>query len=523
MPLLAPHCALENPQETIATYRHCDVKFQKYAYTQGAVLLVPHAPRSTLEVTDLETMWQFARQHPERIVWCSEFGAGATQERHTHFQAHRRTELGGRLPIELSGCTELLSIPGTSIQVGRIEGYPLPGLIVRTADEGDLACAVHVAAVCLGELHSPANLIATSQQLLIIGRSKEVPTGWGSKRFGSGEISGVLITQEPLDNLTFETMRAALSDVGLTPPAQQAWEERVLHCLARPEARRTLLPARIRLVVLDIEGVLLPAGADAPWDWARLGAVRGLLEGLPLAVVLCSGRQLPFGEALLYDLNLLRPLPEALAARFTVRLGRVVRGWLSIFEGGALFYDPLTRTAFPHPYLGAHPELWTALHEVRQLVEQLCTVTAATLEPGKQFCLSLNPPFGPDGEARVDIAAFATHVTDELATYQRQGLIHVTHSASAVDITPQGISKASAVRWLLETAALAPDEVLGVDDSAAGAEWLKVVGSRATPANGADELRALLHYQSPFPTVAGTLDILQRLAGGGFRPFDRAD
>lgn len=512
MPRAEPFCALENPEETIATYGSCAVIVQKWAYTKGALLLVPDEPRSTLEADDLKTAWQFARQHPDRALWYSGLGSGGTQV-HVHVQAHRRTELGGALPIAQSGRTELLRLPGTSVGVARIEGYPLPGLSVTCTDDRDLDLAVHVASVCMAELHCPFNcVIPHAGELLIVGRAKEIPTGWDPKKFGGAEVAGVLVFNQAPPALTFEKVQAALVDVGLSPAQQAAWEARVRHRLARPGAVRPPTRPRLRLVVLDIEGVLTPAGANEAWDWPRLGALRCLLEGLPIAGALCSGRQVSFGEALLYYLNLLRPLPEVLGARFAAHFGRALRGWPSILENGAFFFDPLARMALTYPPLAANAELQGAFRDVRRRVEELRQTTGAELEPGKMWCLSLNPPFVPGGETRVPIADFAALVMDKLSTYQRQGYIAITHSVSAVDITPAGVSKAAAIAFLLAASGLAPAEVLGVGDSEADAAWLGLVGTRATPANGSAALDPLLHYRSLYPTVTGTLDILQRLA-----------
>jgi hydroxymethylpyrimidine pyrophosphatase-like HAD family hydrolase len=117
------------------------------------------------------------------------------------------------------------------------------------------------------------------------------------------------------------------------------------------------------------------------------------------------------------------------------------------------------------------------------------------------------------------IADFAELVKGKLSTYQEQGFIEIKPSASAVDITPRGISKAEAVQGLLTAAGLLSEEVLGMDDGAAGAEWLKEVGFRATPANGDPALDEIVHYRSPYPEVRGTIDILQQLAWHGFQPW----
>ena len=80
----------------------------------------------------------------------------------------------------------------------------------------------------------------------------------------------------------------------------------------------------------------------------------------------------------------------------------------------------------------------------------------------------------------------------------------------------RGVSKASAVRLLLEWMGLAPEEVLGVGDSGADAAWLREVGWRAAPANGREHLPGL-HYYAPRPVAQGLLDILEHLRSREYR------
>lgn len=96
--------------------------------------------------------------------------------------------------------------------------------------------------------------------------------------------------------------------------------------------------------------------------------------------------------------------------------------------------------------------------------------------------------------------------------------IEVKHSASAIDITPVGVSKASAVRLLLEWSGLQPLEVLGVGDTPADAAWLQVTGWRAAPANGREQLPGL-HFYAEEPVTRGLLEILRRVQARDFTGF----
>lgn len=271
----------------------------------------------------------------------------------------------------------------------------------------------------------------------------------------------------------------------------------------------------IRLIVLDVEGVLvLPGGGQLPWPLESLLEVRRFLQRSPAACILCTGRQSPYGEAMIQALDLLRPLPGALRERVREGSGCDLLAWPSIVENGAYFYDPMAKRPIPHPALT--PERTALLLRLRgEVIAPFVAATGAQLEAGKDFTLSLNPPLvSQTGSERVPIAGFAAAVRRVLQDYE--DVVEVKHSQSAVDITPRGVSKASAVRLLLDWTGLPPEEVLGVGDTAADAEWLREVGWSAAPENGRDALPGL-HYYAPRSVTEGLLDVLRRLEAEEYR------
>jgi hypothetical protein len=266
----------------------------------------------------------------------------------------------------------------------------------------------------------------------------------------------------------------------------------------------------VRLVVLDVEGVLtLPGGSQHPWPLGEWLVIRRFLADCPVACVLCTGRQAPYGEAVIQALDAYSPLPAEIRERALARSGHDFLAWPSVLEHGAYFYDPLAKRAVPHPVLT--PERTTELGRIRaEILTPLAARTGAQLEAGKDFCLSLNPPpIAPGSAERQSTDTFRPAVDAALAPFS--DLVEVSHSKSAVDITPRGISKASAVRLLLDWTGLASEQVLGVGDTRADAGWLAEVGWRAAPANGREALPGM-HYYSPFEVAEGLLDILRRLA-----------
>jgi len=271
--------------------------------------------------------------------------------------------------------------------------------------------------------------------------------------------------------------------------------------------------AAVRLVVLDVEGVITRAGGShEPWPLEEIVALRDLIAGTPLAVVLCTGRQVPYGEAIVQALGLLRPLPASIRQRVAAR-GLGFAGWPSVLENGAYLYDALGRCAIALP--SAHPGALEDLPRLRRdLLAPLVEETGATFEPGKDVCISINPPpVRPGAIERVPTDEFRPVVDERLRGHD--SLIEVSHSKSAIDITPKGISKASGVGQLLDCLGLGPDEVLGVGDTRADAAWLSMLRWQATPSNGREALPHVA-YHAPHPDVGGLIDILKRLVLRGY-------
>jgi len=270
----------------------------------------------------------------------------------------------------------------------------------------------------------------------------------------------------------------------------------------------------IRLLILDVEGVVvLPGGSQQPWPLEELLEVRRSLAASPLACVLCTGRQSPYGEAVIQCLDLFAPLPEAVRSGVRTRSGLDLLAWPSVLEHGACLYDPLAKRPSPHPALT--PDRIEALQQLRaERLLPLARETGAQFEVGKDFCVSLNPPpVRPGSSERRPIGEFRLQVDQAVRGYE--ALVEVSHSASAVDLTPRGVSKASAVRLLLEWTGLAPEEVAGVGDTAADAAWLQEVGWRAAPANGREALPGLDYYAEA-EVASGLLQILERLRACGY-------
>jgi hydroxymethylpyrimidine pyrophosphatase-like HAD family hydrolase len=143
-----------------------------------------------------------------------------------------------------------------------------------------------------------------------------------------------------------------------------------------------------------------------------------------------------------------------------------------------------------------------ALRKVLRDVERLITQHDAKKEYGKDICISLNPPGDMTIEQLFDIAQ------EGLAEWLH--VVEITHSQSAVDITPQGVNKASALNFLSDCIGITPTEMLGIGDSQGDLSMLRLVGMPTTPANGTRDVRAIVRFTARRVGALGVADILRQ-------------
>ncbi len=272
----------------------------------------------------------------------------------------------------------------------------------------------------------------------------------------------------------------------------------------------------VSLIVLDVEGVITRAGgSQQAWSLVDMLDVRTALADLGIPCVLCTGRQVPYGEAVIQALDLYFAMPRSVAERVREVSGQALLGWPSIAENGCYLYDPVTKCPAKHPALTEQ-----RTHELLRLrAETLAPLVAssgAQFEAGKDFCVSVNPPLVVGGGGQRQSAAEYRRLV-EASAGPLLASVEVANSMSAVDLTPKGISKAAGVQLLMEWTGTPPAEVLGVGDSTADQGWLDLVGYRAAPSNGREHLLGL-HYCSPLPEARGLIDILSRVGSRELGP-----
>jgi hydroxymethylpyrimidine pyrophosphatase-like HAD family hydrolase len=245
------------------------------------------------------------------------------------------------------------------------------------------------------------------------------------------------------------------------------------------------LSSNVRLIVCDAEGCITPPnrGIMNPEEIVPIAeycrAARNDKSLPPL--VLCTGRQIPYAECVVQ------------------MIGAFFPGYPSIVENGAFLYDVANNDILPNSALPLRfIEIVTELH---QQVDKLIKKYGAKKESGKEICISLNPPND------LTIENFYEVVRKELDSYA--DLLEITHSMSAVDITPKGIDKASGVRQLAEITGIAPQKMLGIGDTRGDLPMLNLVGVPACPANATDEVKAVAQFIATQEGALGVAEILR--------------
>jgi len=244
---------------------------------------------------------------------------------------------------------------------------------------------------------------------------------------------------------------------------------------------------QIDLVVCDIEGCLT-INKRRPIDLGQLGKIQAYCEmarrGQRPPLVLCTGRPQPYAEAVIQALDAFFP------------------GFPSIVENGCFIYEPVEDVLLPTPKIKGKRR---DLQKVRQLLED--TIIAhgyAKVEPGKELCISLNPVGGQSvenlfGEVKKLLAG-------------NMDLVNITHSSSAVDITPLGVNKASGLEYLREYTKIPFESMLGIGDTAGDFPFLEQVGIPACPSNASADVVKLVTkrngYVAKSPNTAGVWEIL---------------
>ncbi len=236
-----------------------------------------------------------------------------------------------------------------------------------------------------------------------------------------------------------------------------------------------------KLIFCDIDGCL-NFGKNTAFDLPRLSRIKEqitALETLDIGLRLCTGRPQPYAEAIAQILGTTRPL---------------------ICEGGAMIYAPGGDIYRPL----AQPEALRAIVALRTAIEASDLLNDRLfLEIGNAFSLCITGPSLSEQDhdgIRAQMDRFKTMYADYPVSW--------THSTTSVDITPQGVSKGSALRRMAAEEGVDLRNTYGIGDSNGDVSMFKAVAKGFCPSNASTELKALAGYISKQDHAAGTLDIL---------------
>lgn len=238
-----------------------------------------------------------------------------------------------------------------------------------------------------------------------------------------------------------------------------------------------LLRAKTMRIFLDIDGCITD-GKGKAIDLIAMQALKQRIAESPYPTGLCTGRSAAYVEAIAQLLN--------------------IQHWC-ICENGAYVYQPVSEKVIFHPELSAERRQhmqYIKQQCLQQPLHRLCTV-----ELGKEICVSLNPQ-------DISVNELCAVVTQFFA----QADLNVARSTTAVDITPKGINKGSALQWLCQREGWSLDSVIGVGDSQGDICFLSLCGVVVCPANAVDEVKALATRTAKQPSTRGLVELYDGFA-----------
>jgi hydroxymethylpyrimidine pyrophosphatase-like HAD family hydrolase len=246
----------------------------------------------------------------------------------------------------------------------------------------------------------------------------------------------------------------------------------------------------ISIVLSDIEGCLNFDPRN--YDHAVLNKLREVNEvatwsnAIPF-ITICTGRQGPF--------------VDAFSAFLSVRLP-------VIFEGGCGLFFPTNPPGERHTW---HPRILEAEKSGEyELLQKIVLGTAKKIMArpslGKERLLTFHAPPG------ITIDEMIERFLEDL-TYANI-VAEVTRSANAVDISVSGVTKGSAVTWLLDTihllggSQITCEQVVGIGDAPNDVSFLSVVGTSIAPANADSRIKEITTRESQYSDAKAVAEVV---------------
>ncbi len=242
---------------------------------------------------------------------------------------------------------------------------------------------------------------------------------------------------------------------------------------------------RFDAVICDIDGCLAPEdGGPAQADLLAQVAThnRTAIEtGIGPVVTLCSGRPIPFVEA----------------------MSRVIANSVlpAIGEMGVWLYDPRTQLMSADPSITA--EHRSAVADASAWIIERFAARPLFQQPGKACSISL---------FHEDTAYLMSLIPELRAQCEDQGWpVRVTSTWCWVNLDLVHISKATGIDRLCALTGLERERLAGIGDTLGDLAIREKVAWFGCPSNAADDLKPHADAVSDQPEAAGVLDLLAQL------------
>ncbi len=257
---------------------------------------------------------------------------------------------------------------------------------------------------------------------------------------------------------------------------------------------------KIEAIFIDIDGCLLSTDGDvSPEYYIGLNKISQYVkkanQGAFPSIGFCTGRDRNYVEAVSFFTG----LPNS---------------W-SVIESGIAIFNPTTKELLLNPALTLEIEQAfrkIAEEKVPQVLERYPELF---LYPGNIINIALERRYGVNLAIKDCYEAVEKEVKDLL----KLGLITLTHSQIAVDISPSGIDKASGMQFLSQHTGIDLAQALGIGDSRGDFPMLKLVGQVGCPSSASGECKELIRekggYISPFSFAKGVADVISHFVREG--------
>ncbi len=244
-------------------------------------------------------------------------------------------------------------------------------------------------------------------------------------------------------------------------------------------------PMKFDAVICDIDGCLGPESTE-PMDLDGLRQIRDwnqhAIEKRDRPIVtLCSGRPLPFAEAMCRIIGN-SELP-------------------AICENGVWLFDPKSNEFLRDPAI--LPQHVHAVHEAQEWIERVFYPQGVVFQPGKSASISLWHP---------NTDFLRTLVPQLVEKFQAERWpFRVSMTVAWINCDLEFISKSSGLRRFIDRTGLAHSRLLGIGDSASDLAMRDYCSAFAGPLNAAPEVKNVADFIAKTSEIHGVIEILGQM------------